>query len=148
MSLSFDLDVSELSESPDFNLADLTLYGIDHSGPSYLIHVYFKPEDLGGGSPLSRAGSVAIFGHGGCAGDEGHCHPVGPVTVFDRRPAHQLVRVAKNFTCTEALRRALTDGDLLRVRLEATARQSPLTREDIDADALLTITEVAIHTYV
>jgi hypothetical protein len=148
MSIEFELDISDLRAAPDFARADLTLYGLDHSGPSYQILVYLNPpgesEDA---ESAGYAGAVSVFGHGGCAGEEDHCQPRGPITVFDRRPPHQLVPTAKNLICTEAVREALPTADTLRVRLVPVIGSSPFVPPDLDPDSVLSVTEVALHTY-
>ena len=75
-----DLD-SESIDNPaagdhPFERADLVFYGVDHSGPSFEARVYLNKPDADittdRGDP-AYAGSFTIFGHAGCAGDEGHC---------------------------------------------------------------------------
>ena len=40
---------------PELSRADLTFYGLDHSGPSYQVRVFFNNPDAGPDTPLSRA---------------------------------------------------------------------------------------------
>lgn len=149
--LDFDLDVAELRATPSFTRADLTLYGLLHAGSSYVLRIFFHAPDAWPGTACSQeagyAGGVTLFGHGGCAGEDGHCHPRGPVTTFDRRPPHQLAPATKNLICTEALRRALPAGDLLLVRIVPVLRTSPFVPPDAHANDVLTVPEIAIHTY-
>src|SRR6266699_1925400 len=88
----------ELTAPPDeepFYRADVVLYGIDHSGPSFEGRIFIDNPEAGASTPLEAehgyAGSFYVFGHGGCFGDVGHCDPPpGPVSPFDRRAPHQL----------------------------------------------------------
>ena len=68
----------------DYYRADLELYGIDHSGPSYEGRVFLNNPRADENTALDikngYAGSYNIFGHGGCLGDLGHCD------VKQRRP--------------------------------------------------------------
>lgn len=149
MSIEFELDITDLRAGPGIERADLTLYGLDHSGPSYRILVYFNPpeERSEGTDAAGYVGAVSVLGHGGCAGEEGHCHPNEPVSVFDRRPAHQLVPATKTIVCTSAVTAALAAGDTLRVRLVPVVGSSPFVPADFDVDDAFSVTEVAIHAY-
>lgn len=94
---------------PPFQRADLIFYGVDHSGPSFEARVYFNDDQVDESTdrePRSFAGSFTVFGHAGCAGDEGHCDvPPGPRDAFDRRPPHPLTPQTKTVIVTDALRR-------------------------------------------
>ena len=94
---------------PEFQRADLIFYGVDHSGPSFEARVYFNDDQADESTdrePQSFAGSFTVFGHAGCAGDEGHCDvPSGPRDAFDRRPPHPLTPQTKTVIVTDALRR-------------------------------------------
>ncbi len=94
---------------PTFERADLVFYGVDHSGPSFEARVYFndnKVDESTARESASFAGSFTVFGHAGCAGDEGHCDvPQGPRDAFDRRPPHPLTPQTKTVIVTDALRR-------------------------------------------
>ena len=105
--------VSESIDNPaagdhPFERADLVFYGVDHSGPSFEARVFLN--DRGADASTDRddpsfAGSFTVFGHGGCAGDVGHCDvPTGPRDPFDRRPPHALTPQTKTVIVTEALR--------------------------------------------
>lgn len=149
--LDFDLDITELRGAAAFSRADLTLYGLLHSGPSYGLRIFFNAPDAGPDTATSEdagyAGGVTLFGHGGCAGELGHCHPTGPVSTFDRRPPHQLEPATKNIICTAALLRALPAGDVLQVRIVPVLRPTPFLPTDTDAATVLSVAEIAIHTY-
>jgi len=93
-----------------FSRADLVFYGVDHSGPSFEARIYFNDADVNVLTPRdteSFAGSFTIFGHSGCAGDEGHCEVPPARDVFDRRPPHALTPQTKTVIVTDAVRRAV-----------------------------------------
>jgi hypothetical protein len=97
-----------------FERADLIFYGIDHSGPSFEGRVFLDaPRNLDRESDTDHpnfVGSIFIFGHGGCFGDEGHCDVPAERDPFDRRPPHQLEPAVRILTVTEAIRRLVEDG--------------------------------------
>ena len=107
--VSEPIDNPVLGEQP-FERADLVFYGVDHSGPSFEARVYVNMPDADistGHDDPAYAGSFTIFGHAGCAGDEGHCDvPSGPRDPFDRRPPHGLTPQTRTVIVTDALRRA------------------------------------------
>lgn len=151
MAITFELELPTGAARPEHARADLTFYGLDHSGPSYEVRVFFNHRDAGPDTPLTAqagfAGRFAVFGHGGCFGDEGHCDLRPPVTVFDRRPPHQLVPMVRVLTVTDAI------GDLMRSNAQAVTvtavpvvRSSALASADQAAD-VLAIDQVALHTY-
>lgn len=152
MSTEVRLDASGLREAGAFTRADLYLYGLDHSGPSYQVRVFLNAPDAGPDTPLDPeagyAGSVTVFGHGRCFGDEGHCEPRGPVTPFDRRLPHQLEPASRVLICTDAVRRALEQRGDLGVTLVPVVRPSPLTSAEASADEALTVAEVSLRAYV
>lgn len=88
--------------------ADLVFYGVDHSGPSYLAHIFLGNPDANANTPLELesgyVGSFSVFGHGGCFGDEGHCHPTRPTSdAFDRRGPHPLEPFTRSVEITKEL---------------------------------------------
>ena len=89
--------------------ADLVFYDVDHSGPSYRARVFLDNPTADQGTPLDPesgyVGSFTVFGHAGCFGEEGHCHPAWPTTDdFDRRPPHPLVPFTREVEITPALK--------------------------------------------
>src|SRR5207245_9514205 len=56
------------------------------------------------------AGWFAIFGKGGCYGDEGHCIPRAPKPRFDRRPPHPALPTLKVVRVTEAVHSLMERG--------------------------------------
>lgn len=97
-----------------FARADLAFYEVDHSGPSFEARVY-----VGAGRGLKRdagidhpayAGSLWIFGHGTCAGDEGHCDLPRERDPFDYRLPHHLEPAPRIVTVTPAIKRLVEAG--------------------------------------
>jgi hypothetical protein len=102
----------------DITRADLIFYEVDHSGPSYVARVFLDNPKADADTPQEPdsgyAGSFAVFGHGGCYGDEGHCAPSDRLRdEFDRRPPHPLTPQTRTLEITDALKR--TTGEKTRV---------------------------------
>src|SRR5690349_15743431 len=112
-----------------FRRADLEFHGLDHSRASFTARLFFNQPDAEVSTPTDDAhgyaGSFTIFGHGGCAGDEGHCEVPTERRPFDLRPAHQLTPATKRVVVTSALRRALQGSDALELTIV------PVLREEI-----------------
>lgn len=112
-----------------FRRADLEFHGLDHSRASFTARLFFNQPDADVDTPLDEAhgyaGFFTIFGHGGCAGDEGHCDVPTERRPFDLRPAHQLTPATKRVVVTDALRRALRSGGTLQLTIV------PVLREEI-----------------
>lgn len=97
------------AEMEGVSRADLVFYGVDHSGPSYEARVFIENPDASPNTPLEPeegyVGSYTVFGHAGCFGDEGHCHPEQRFSdEFDRRPPHPLAPFTRQLTVTDALK--------------------------------------------
>jgi hypothetical protein len=151
MTISVDLELPPAETTPAFTRADLTFYGLDHSGPSYETRVFFDTPDATADSPLEAAagyvGSFAVFGHGGCFGEHGHCQVRGPVTSFDRRLPHQLVPATRVLLCTDAIRGRLDAArGQVTVTIVPVIRHSPLADAEQAAD-VLHLDQIALHTY-
>jgi len=150
MSVQFEIELPPLSEG-EFSRADLTFYGLDHGGPSFRAHVFFDAPQATLDTPREPAhgyvGSFAVFGHGDCFGEEGHCEVRGPVTAFDRRPAHQLVPATRVLVASDAVRGLVEAGaPSVRVTVVPEVRQSALA-DPARADTVLVVDQVALHTY-
>lgn len=80
-------NIKELEST--FRRADIELYGVDHSGPSYEGRIFLNNTEANEDTPTSLergyVGSYFVFGHGGCYADEGHCD-VKERSPFDFRP--------------------------------------------------------------
>ena len=109
--------------------------------------------DLGGGVPhigivfYLWVGMFAVFAHGGCFGEEGHCEVRPPVSPFDRRQPHALVPIARYLTVTDAIRDLIgRDERSVTVTAVPVVRPSALATADQAAD-VLTVGQVALHTF-
>ena len=94
---------------PDVKRADLVFYGVRVSRGSYEGRIFFNNTDADADTPTDAehgyAGSFWIFGHDGCAGDEGHCEPDWGVRedAIDFTRPHHLLPEPIAVTITEAL---------------------------------------------
>jgi hypothetical protein len=90
-----------------YRRADIELRGVDHSKASYEGRLFFNYQDATPSTPKDDehhyAGSFWVFGHGGCAGDEGHCEVPATRRGFDFRPPHQLTPATYRVIVTEKL---------------------------------------------
>jgi hypothetical protein len=114
----------------DIARADLIFYEVDHSGPSYVARVFLDNPKADADTPREPdsgyAGSFAVFGHGGCYGDEGHCAPSDRLRdEFDRRPPHPLTPQTRTLEITDALKR--TTGEKTRVDVIIVIRESEVS---------------------
>jgi tyrosinase len=151
VAITFQLELPAGEELPEPARADLTFSGLDHSGPSYQARVFFDRPDAGPDTPLTAdagfVGRFSVFGHGGCFGDEGHCDVRGPVSVFDRRPPHQLVPAVRVLTVTDAVRGLIQRGaGSVSVTVVPVVRASALASAEQAADVLV-LDQVALHTF-
>ena len=106
------------TEVPHLCLIISTLIGVSPSAAQHrywerlTVRLFFNRPDAAADTDRHRArhaGSFHILGHGGCAGDEGHCEVPTERRPYDRRTPHQLTPLSKRVVVTDALRRALTD---------------------------------------
>ncbi len=98
------------AERTDFSRADLIFMKVDHSGESFTARIFLDNPDADERTPLDAehgyAGAFVIFGHGGCAGDEGHCQiPEDQSDPDDQRLLHPLTPHTKIVRITDALKR-------------------------------------------
>ena len=136
-----------------FRRADLELHGLDHSKASYEGRVFLNNSDASVSTPTDEAhgyvGSFFIFGHGGCAGEEGHCDVPSERRPFDRRMEHQLTSVSKRVVITDALKRALERaGDSLDVTIVPVVEpeDAEFYSNELLSD-LLKLDRIGINTY-
>jgi tyrosinase len=125
------LDVGGLD--PDAYRIDIEFHDVDHAGASYEGRVYLNNPDADentGYDDPTYAGSYHIFGHGGCLGDPGHCD-VEPRRPYDPRPAHPLTSARKVVRATDAVKRAIEQGDEMTVTVVPIIE--PLPYESVDA---------------
>ncbi len=103
------IDLPIVEGQPSFTRADLIFDGVDHSNESFEARIFFNNRDADEHTPTEPehgyAGRFVIFGHGGCAGDEGHCDiPADQNASDDLRLPHPLTPATKPVIVTEALR--------------------------------------------
>lgn len=135
-----------------YKRADLHLYGIDHSGPSYEGRVFLNHPDADENTALTPesgyAGSFYVFGHGGCYGDESHCEVPEKRRPYDLRTPHALLPEEHHVIITDSLRRIEQAG-----ATELTVTVVPIVRDApayIPADMVrdpLKVERVSIVTY-
>ena len=91
-----------------YQRADLVFDGVDHSGGSFALRVFFNNPDATDKTEITGengyVGAVYVFGHGGCFGDEGHCDVPASRRPFDYRPPHQLTPAKMWIEVTDAIR--------------------------------------------
>jgi hypothetical protein len=102
-------------------------HGVGHSRSSFTARLFFNQRTATAATAVDDehgyAGSFHIFGHGGCAGDEGHCEVPTERRPNDLRPVHQLTALSKRVIVTDALRRALSGADTLQLTVVAVLRE-------------------------
>ena len=108
----------------DFSGGQLIFYDVDHSGASFEGRVFVNAPEATIETPREAehgyAGSFVIFGHGGCAGDEGHCDvPTEAKDRFDSRPLHALTLQTKTVDVGAALARVHGEGESIEVTVLA-----------------------------
>jgi hypothetical protein len=137
---------------------DLQVFGVGHRDGSYEVRIFIgQPDataDTARDAEHGYAGSYYVFGHGGCVGDEMHCHvPEGPPHRYDVRPAHKLTPQTRVVKITEAWHRldasAGDDGapPTVQVTLVPVNGVDPDGRRLEDASDLLVLDRVAIVAY-
>jgi tyrosinase len=141
------LDLRVLDREP--YRADIEFHEVDHAGASYEGRVYLNQpaadENTGYEAP-SYAGSYHIFGHGGCLGDPGHCD-VKPRRRYDPRPAHPLSRAKKVVIATDAVRRAMEQGDTATVTVVPIVEPLPYEVEPRYVEDPVDVGYVRVVTY-
>jgi hypothetical protein len=114
------LTVTLTAPAEPYRRADLVFHGVDHSRASYEGRLFVNHLDASLQTPTddpSYLGSFWIFGHGGCAGDEGHCEPPPSRRPFDFRAEHQLTPMTKWVIVTGRLRALVEPGADFTVRI-------------------------------
>ncbi len=133
-----------------FHRADLVFYGLDHSGPSYEVRIFFNRPDATAETPRRAAEgyvrSFYLFGHGGCAGQPGHCEVPDLRRFFDLRPPHQLTPATRWVTVTDAARQAIEAGGPLTVTAVPVVSSLTRRRPPEDAD-IIGLERLSLVTY-
>src|SRR5919202_2355684 len=129
------MELPLLEGRPDFSRADLVFEGVDHSGASFEARIFIGNADADETTPRDPAhgfaGAFTIFGHGGCAGDEGHCEvPEDQTDPEDQRLPHPLTPATKVVRITEALKRLSQSEFSITVVPVLPGRDGP-RREDV-----------------
>lgn len=106
--ISAPIPLTAAQAAGSFRRADLVFYDVDARHASFTARVFLQAP--GGDVDLSPdrrdgyAGFFAIFGHGGCAGDEGHCEIPQTRDPFDLGPPHPLTPQVKLVEVTDSLK--------------------------------------------
>lgn len=121
--------------------ADLVLVDTEHGGHTFEARVFLNNPAANADTPLTPdsgyAGTLHVFGHGGCFGDAGHCEVnERGKSPTDLRGLHPLTPMRKEITVTEALKRVLQSGDLKTVTLVPLAIGRPVGGNPADEDVL------------
>ena len=129
-----------------FTRIDLLLEGVDHSGISYELRVFLNNPDATATtqrhSDAGYVGSLHVFGHGGCFGEEGHCAiPTRTRGRFDLRPPHPLTPTNMWLDLTVALAKAAAGADAVTITVV------PVHVTDPDPQATLTFERVSLNVY-
>jgi hypothetical protein len=134
-----------------YERADLEFHGVDHAKASFEARLFIDNPGAGPDTPStdeSYAGSFWIFGHGGCAGDEGHCEPPRERRPYDFRPDHQLIPVSKRVMITGKLRALVKPGEQFTVRIVPYIRPESAERLPVNlVTDVLHVDRVALLTY-
>ena len=129
----------------NFHRADLVFDGVDHSGRSYVLRVFFNnpaaTENTDPSAENGYAGSVYVFGHGGCFGDEGHCEVPVERQSFDLRPPHQLTPAKMWLEVTDAIHQLAQREESLVITVV------PVMTGEAAGDAPLPFQRVSLVTY-
>jgi len=143
--VSDPLIVPPAEQGYEWSAAELLVYGVDHSSPSYEVRVFLDAPDADVMTPLELdagyAGCFTVFGHGGCFGDDGHCDPNERFSdEYDLRLPHQSLPQTKTVDVTEALRAA--SNEAVRVTLVAVepGDDAPRASDAFKADEIRLVT--------
>ena len=142
--VSTPIGVAPADIGTSYSRADLIFDGVDHSGRSYALRVFFNNPAATGSAELSAengyAGSLYVFGHGGCFGDEGHCEVPAEREPFDVRPPHQLTPAKLWLEVTDPIRQFAqgTDRLVITVVPVATSEAAPDTPLPFERISLVT----------
>jgi hypothetical protein len=145
--LSPPLQVPPRSELYEYDRIDLELHGVDHSANSYAVRVFVDTPEADAATARddnrNYAGSIYIFGHGPCLGDEGHCDVrSGPINPYDYRLPHQLTPQYHRLPITDTVRACANDGTFT-VTLVAVENRSGA----FEATDLLVFTRLSVVAY-
>ncbi len=129
----------------DFEEAELQFHNVKHPRNSFEMRVFLNQPDADASTETNNnsnyAGSLYFFGHGECAGDEGHCDPDRVRRgKFDLRPPSHVAPFTLYLDTTECIRNLADEGEvtvrLVAVDSDGNQLEDPGT--DFDAIALVT----------
>jgi hypothetical protein len=128
-----------------YRRVDLVFDGVDHSGHSYALRIFFNnpdaTENIDRSPENGYAGSVYVFGHGGCFGDTGHCDVPAERGTFDLRPQHQLTPAKMWLEVTDVIRQIAQRNERLVITVV------PVMGSEVAADAPLPFQKASLVTY-
>jgi tyrosinase len=131
-------------DQPPFKRADLIIDGVSHRGDSFEGRIFLAPN-ADATTPKDPehgyAGSLYVFGHGPCFGDEGHCNdPGGPIHPFDYRRPHPLTPQVHVVQITDALRRLAEAQSEVHVTIVPTTPKGEPAGDILSFDRLTLVT--------
>lgn len=108
--------------------AYIKLHGLEHPRDSFEVRVFLNEPDANAGTQTLGnprfAGSIHLFGHGDCAGEEGHCDPASAERgAFDLRPPHHLTPMTVQIDASEAVAAVASESDEITVSVVAVDRK-------------------------
>jgi len=143
--LSRPIGLTPVDIGASYYRADLVFDGVDHSGSSFALRVFFDNPDATHDTEASAengyVGSVYVFGHGGCFGDEGHCDVPVRRRAFDDRPPHQLIPAKMWIEVTDAIRQLAQRQDQLVITVV------PIMPGEVAEDSQVSFQKVSLVTY-
>ena len=135
----------------DFTGAAIEFHGLDHSGDSFEGRVFVNKPDADENTELTvgngYVGSFHIFGHGECYGDVGHCEVSSEQRTYDPRQSHPLTPETKAVRATEALLRAVDQGEDIRVTVVPVIASGIEQPDTEDVEDVLKFHHLSITTY-
>lgn len=139
-------------DEDEFYRADIVFEGVDHSDTSYEVLVFLNNTRANDETPHTLengyAGRFVIFGHGGCFGDEGHCHVVTRRPPHDLRAPDPLIPVTKVVVVTKALKYILeNDKEGLEAATLIPISETPLRKDRGLAHDLFKFDSLELRTY-
>jgi hypothetical protein len=125
--------------------ADLVFDGVDHSNGSFALRVFFNNAEATNTTQVTPeqgyVGSVYVFGHGGCFGDEGHCDVTVRRSAFDHRPPHQLTPAKMWIEVTDSI------DQLSRRQEQLVITVVPIMAGEVAQDSPVPFQKVTLVTY-
>lgn len=152
------LEIPDPESKGGVSRLDLQVFGVGHRDGSYEVRVFLDQPEADIQTPPDEqhgyAGSYHVFGHGGCIGDDMHCHvPEGPQNRYDVRPSHQLTPQTRVVEVTRSWRRlaesswAREDEPRVRVTLVPVNGVMANQPRTLDASELFVIDRIALVAY-